>query len=132
MRAWPVARSIFDAPLGEKSERADSKLDKRCLKSSLFSCFAAARAACIRLGETHHSNSHPNGRRRRRRASRALEKGDHNMGTLTLNSTRSYLVRRAHPPTNAEGLATSDKILSYASTKSHVSWKIKNCYFRIF
>ena len=31
MRAWPVARSIFDAPLGacERSERADNKLDKR-------------------------------------------------------------------------------------------------------
>ena len=33
MRAWPVARSIFlsfifDAPLGERSERADNKLDK--------------------------------------------------------------------------------------------------------
>ena len=27
MRAWPVARSIFDAPLGERSERADNKLD---------------------------------------------------------------------------------------------------------
>ena len=27
MRAWPVARSIFDAPL-ERSERADNKLDK--------------------------------------------------------------------------------------------------------
>ena len=27
MRAWPVARSIFDAPLGEKSERADKRLD---------------------------------------------------------------------------------------------------------
>ena len=27
MRAWPVARSIFDAPLGERSERADDKLD---------------------------------------------------------------------------------------------------------
>ena len=29
MRAWPVARSIFDAPLGERSERADNKLDNR-------------------------------------------------------------------------------------------------------
>ena len=30
MRAWPVARSIFDAPsLCERSERADNKLDKR-------------------------------------------------------------------------------------------------------
>ena len=28
MRAWPVARSIFDAPLCERSERADNKLDK--------------------------------------------------------------------------------------------------------
>ena len=28
MHAWPVARSIFDAPLGERSERADNKLDK--------------------------------------------------------------------------------------------------------
>ena len=28
MRTWPVARSIFDAPLGERSERADNKLDK--------------------------------------------------------------------------------------------------------
>ena len=27
MRAWPVARSIFDAPLGERSERADNRLD---------------------------------------------------------------------------------------------------------
>ena len=28
MRAWPVARSIFDAPLlCERSERADDKLD---------------------------------------------------------------------------------------------------------
>ena len=28
MRAWPVARSIFDAPsLCERSERADNKLD---------------------------------------------------------------------------------------------------------
>ena len=34
MRAWPVARSIFDAPLGasplcERSERGDNKLDKK-------------------------------------------------------------------------------------------------------
>ena len=29
MRAWPVARSIFDAPLCERSERGDNKLDKR-------------------------------------------------------------------------------------------------------
>ena len=28
MRAWPVARSIFDAPLCERSERADNRLDK--------------------------------------------------------------------------------------------------------
>ena len=28
MLAWPVARSIFDAPLCERSERADNKLDK--------------------------------------------------------------------------------------------------------
>ena len=28
MRAWPVARSIFDAPLEERSERGDNKLDK--------------------------------------------------------------------------------------------------------
>ena len=27
MRAWPVARSIFDAPLCERSERGDNKLD---------------------------------------------------------------------------------------------------------
>ena len=27
MRAWPVARSIFDAPLCERSERADNRLD---------------------------------------------------------------------------------------------------------
>ena len=26
MRAWPVARSIFDAPLGEKSKRVDNRL----------------------------------------------------------------------------------------------------------
>ena len=30
MRAWPVARSIFDAPLCERSEQADNKLDN-CL-----------------------------------------------------------------------------------------------------
>ena len=27
MRAWPVARSIFDAPLREKSKQADNKLN---------------------------------------------------------------------------------------------------------
>ena len=32
MRAWPVARSIFDAPLGcERSERADNRLDNTVL-----------------------------------------------------------------------------------------------------
>ena len=39
MRAWPVARSIFDAPLGaceracERSERADNKLDNPLVAS---------------------------------------------------------------------------------------------------
>ena len=39
MRSWPVARSIFDAPLGgrlcERSERADNKLDNCALASDL-------------------------------------------------------------------------------------------------
>ena len=38
MRAWPVARSIFDAPLCEGSERADNKLDNGNVRfSDLYS-----------------------------------------------------------------------------------------------
>ena len=45
MRAWPVARSIFDAPLCERSERADNKLDKVDLSLTLSR--HATKKACI-------------------------------------------------------------------------------------
>ena len=60
MRAWPVARSIFEAPLvyvREANERTTgwiTRRHQRCLKLKMkFSCFAAARAACVStwLGE---------------------------------------------------------------------------------
>ena len=35
MRAWPVARSIFDAPLCEGSERAGNRLDKAVVADKL-------------------------------------------------------------------------------------------------
>ena len=43
MRAWPVARSIFDA---EGSERADNKLDNTC-KVDRASTDALATALCV-------------------------------------------------------------------------------------
>ena len=49
MRAWPVARSIFDAPLGcEGSERADNRLDNMSLMlppGSYYSNQSPSRAA---------------------------------------------------------------------------------------
>ena len=45
MRAWPVARSIFDAPsLCERSERADNKLDKPLILTVFFLL------ECVRIG----------------------------------------------------------------------------------
>ena len=47
MRAWPVARSIFDAPLGvcERSERADNRLDKHRHNSITLNMGASSAAS---------------------------------------------------------------------------------------
>ena len=55
MRAWPVARSIFDAPfdapLGacERSERADNKLDKHGRLSHTASSSGLHLTRCLRM-----------------------------------------------------------------------------------
>ena len=82
MRAWPVARSIFDAPLGagdlrKANERTTSWISQYV---HLTRCLRTLRAAAKQLNKCAQYVMVPFFFRAPPK--RALEKGDHNMGTL--------------------------------------------------